>query len=205
MSEAVTVRRGVADDAAAIAGVHVAAWREEHRGLLPAHILQHVSMRQSCNGWRRVLSAAVTPRPVVVVATSDARVTGFVVVSASRDADANDDTGEVQAIYVDPQFWGGGIGGRLLQEGLKALRMCDFGVATLWVLSGNARAMRFYARRGWRFDGATRPQRIGAVTLTDLRLRRALTGGCAGPPTVHVPMSARSGTRLSADDVSPGA
>lgn len=33
--------------------------------------------------------------------------------------------------------------------------------AYLWVLDGNERAIRFYERQGFRFDGATKPDDVG--------------------------------------------
>jgi hypothetical protein len=56
-----------------------------------------------------------------------------------------------------------------MSAALVALRGADFTTATLWVLGTNARARRFYERRGWQPDGASKLHDWGAFVATDLR------------------------------------
>lgn len=46
--------------------------------------------------------------------------------------------------------------------------------ATLWVLEANARARRFYERKGWAVDGAAREEEVGGRRVTEVRYRRLL-------------------------------
>jgi GNAT superfamily N-acetyltransferase len=64
--------------------------------------------------------------------------------------------GWLERLYVHPDAWGSGVGGRLHDEGLAALRKMGSTVASLWVLTENVRARAFYERRGWRLNGEER-------------------------------------------------
>jgi tRNA dimethylallyltransferase len=93
--------------------------------------------------WRETLS---DPAARVVVAAKAGAIVG---VASVRD-------GWLDALYVVPEEWGKGLAGRLHDEALRLLADDGAASARLWVLEDNARARRFYERRGWRPDGAER-------------------------------------------------
>jgi ribosomal protein S18 acetylase RimI-like enzyme len=85
----------------------------------------------------------------VFVAEVEGRVVGWIIVSSSRDEDADPGvTGEVQAVYVLAEHWGTGVGRALWLRGLEHLASLGLETATLWVLAGNHRAIRFYRNAG---------------------------------------------------------
>ena len=51
---------------------------------------------------------------------------------------------EIEKLYVEPAFQGGGIGAELLEYAVSKL-----GARWLWALEKNAGALRFYARHGF--------------------------------------------------------
>ncbi len=55
---------------------------------------------------------------------------------------------EIEKLYVDPFFQGGGVGGRLIEYAIREL-----GADRLWVLEKNTRATAFYQRHGFRPTG----------------------------------------------------
>ena len=63
--------------------------------------------------------------------------------------------GSLEALYVMPDEWGGGVGSALHDRAVGELRPLG-NEARLWVLEANARARRFYERRGWQLDGRER-------------------------------------------------
>jgi GNAT superfamily N-acetyltransferase len=71
----------------------------------------------------------------------------------------------LNAIHVDPAYVGHGVGKRLMVDALAHLGER----AVLWVLAGNDRARRFYAKGGWAFDGTTRVEDWGGVPVSQLR------------------------------------
>ena len=172
------IRLAEFDDADSMAAVHVESWRAAYRGLVPQHVLDGVSHARQADIWRDILRAQ-DGQTLVVVGGKDSEVGGFVNVGRSRDEDAASTVGELRKIYLREQWWNIGAGRLLHDAGLDLLRV-GFDEATLWVLDGNERAGSFYARRGWRADGAVKSQERGGVALPELRYRRALevTGDC---------------------------
>ena len=157
------VRRAVAADAEAVARVHVAAWQSGYRGLLPDDLLASLSVRQRTEQWHGRLAGAQDATTWV----AGEPVLGFASVGPSRDDDAPAGTGELYALYVHPAAWRTGVGSRLMTAALDVLG----DAATLWVLEGNERARLFYARHGWRPDGARKQDSRGAAVLDEVRYR----------------------------------
>ncbi|MFJ4898995.1 GNAT family N-acetyltransferase [Streptomyces sp. NPDC088727] len=75
---------------------------------------------------------------------------------------------ELYQVGVLPHVWGHGVGGALHREFVvRAVAAgCTEGVLECW--ASNTRAQRFYARHGWRRDGARRP---GPMDSDYVRLR----------------------------------
>ncbi|MGH8960238.1 MAG: GNAT family N-acetyltransferase [Jatrophihabitantaceae bacterium] len=170
------VRPAKAEDAAAIAVVHVRSWQGAYRGLLPQHFLDGLDAARRLAAWERSLAADDWPRSGALVAVDGADVIGFVHVLPSRDDDADPATvGEVSSIYVRPDVVGTGVGRSLMQGAIEALRSARYASATLWVLADNARAIAFYEAGGWRPDGTRKQDELAGVEITEARYRRALT------------------------------
>jgi tRNA dimethylallyltransferase len=93
--------------------------------------------------WREAIADAGGS---VLVAERGGRIAG---VAAAKD-------GWLNGLYVVPEEWGNGVADRLHDEALRALAAAGSTTARLWVLEDNARARRFYERRGWRRDGSER-------------------------------------------------
>ena len=132
----IQVRPARAGDAAVIADIWESGWRDGHVGNVP-----------------EVLVAARTPESFraraagriadATVAEVDGEVAGFVMVG--RD--------EVEQVYVAAAHRGRGVAAVLLTEAERQVAAGGHPVAWLAVAPGNARARRFYERRGWSDDG----------------------------------------------------
>ena len=171
MHDAVRVRRATPDDAEAIAAIHTRAWHVAYRHVFPPERLE--TFASDASGWRETLRPP-QERAAVLVAERGGAVAGFASVGASRDDDAREASGELYAIYVDPDAWGGGAGRELLRAAEEALRAAGFDEATLWVLEQNPRARRFYEAGGWRLDEARKDDRFFGVDVTEVRYRKRL-------------------------------
>lgn len=166
----IRLRRATVDDAYEIAVVHVNSWREAYVGQVPAPFLEALSFERRESMWRSSLEVqSGDHRPWV--AESDSGIVGFVSVGLSRDNDATTTTGEVYAIYVEPECWSRGIGRELLRHASRDLREHGFLVATLWVLASNERARRFYEWSNWHFEGKRRTETIGSAEVEEVRYR----------------------------------
>jgi ribosomal protein S18 acetylase RimI-like enzyme len=164
------IRPATPDDADAIAGVHVRTWQGAYAHVFPLEELAAISAEERARGWRVMLQRS----PRTHVAEVDGEVVGFASAGPSRDEDG-EGLGELYAIYVDPEHWGGGAGRQLAVWADGALRGEGFAVATLWVLEDNPRARRFYEAGGWRVDGATRTGVHLGVETREVRYRKDLS------------------------------
>ena len=78
----------------------------------------------------------------------DGKSVGFACVGKSKDTDGAD---EVIAIYLLKEYQGKKLGCALLKEAIS--RLSDSRKIVLWVLQGNDRAIRFYQKFGFAFNG----------------------------------------------------
>jgi GNAT superfamily N-acetyltransferase len=156
----VLIRRAVPEDAPAVARVHVRSWQAAYRGLLPAEYLD--TLRPEDRAASYDFAATDPRRPHTFVAVDGPEVLGFATTAPSRDPEFPGH-GEVCALYVDPEKWGGGIGAALISAARARLFGQGFRNALLWVLAGNARADRFYRIDGWVPNGVRRTDLVWDV------------------------------------------
>lgn len=160
------IRAATVGDARAIAEVQVAGWHAAYRGLMPDATLDACTVEVREPKWAQNLAEAGGPRTTVLV--REGRVIGFACVGPSRDEPRS---AEVWALYVAPDAWGTGAGRALLEDGLASLDARGYASTTLWVLRGNARAIRFYEAANFVIDG----EKLGHDGLPTLRMRRLRT------------------------------
>ncbi len=86
----------------------------------------------------------------ILVAKDGNKVIGFVGYGAYRD-NSLPEYGEIYAIYMLEAYYGKKIGYELLNAAFE--KLADYKKIAVWVLKGNERAIRFYERYGFRFDG----------------------------------------------------
>ena len=166
------IRRAQATDAGAIAVVHVQAWREAYAGLMPAETLASLSVDERAARWRRILGE---PDPATGTATFVAGVPGASTVAfgscgqqRAQDLAGAGFDGEFQAIYVLRAAQRRGIGRALMAEMARHLAGRSFRGASLWVLSGNHPACRFYEALGGRVVGEREERRADGLVLAQL-------------------------------------
>lgn len=158
-------------DAMAVARVHVRAWQIGYRGLLPQDYLD--GLRVEDRASRYDFANADPRRPATLVAVQNGAIRGFATTMPCGDAGVPL-CGELCALYVDPPWWGRGVGAALSAAARDRLREQGFRDAVLWLLAGNERGARFYRRDGWRTDGASRKDVVWGVEVDEARYRRAL-------------------------------
>ncbi len=164
--ETFTTRTPGPGDAAALAELHVATWREAYGHLLPEDYFsdEHITGRHRM--WDHVLQH---PRDDVAVrvAEVDGEIIGFAWAGPAAGLDGEDPPRDHQlyAIYVAAPRHGSGAGQALLDDVLGD------GPAMLWVATQNPRAIAFYLRNGFRFDGVEQVD-PHAPRITDARMVR---------------------------------
>lgn len=165
------LRRAASSDADELAGVHVRSWQDGYRGLLPDDYLD--GLRPEDRASRYSLDDGDPASPTTIVAVASGNISGFATTAHARDDDVAG-LGELCALYVDPAAWGSGVGRALVEAAREQLAGQGFRSAVLWVLVGNDRAERFYARDGWEPDGSRRLSEVWGATVDERRCWRAL-------------------------------
>ncbi len=169
------IRPATAADAGRIAVVHVRSWQGAYRGLMPQEYLDGLDPAARAAGWERSLRELDWSRSGVLVAEEDGALAGFAGFGPARAEDEDPArVGEVRAIYLLPEAWGRGTGGRLMAAALARLTQAGYAEAILWVLGTNARARRFYEAGGWAADGGTLDDDSRGFRISEVRYRRPL-------------------------------
>ena len=142
------LRPATAEDAVAVAEVWHRGWHDGHAG----HVPDGLTAARTLPAFRERSAAAVG---VTTVAELDGRVAGFVMVVGD----------EVEQVFVDREHRGTGLAALLLEEAERQVARQGYDEAWLAVVSGNARARRFYERCGW-VDAGDLPYEVSAAGET---------------------------------------
>jgi ribosomal protein S18 acetylase RimI-like enzyme len=168
----VAVRNASPEDAAAIADIQIRTWQVAYAHVFPGSSLAALSNTHERRSrfWRERIEEP-RKRDHILVAGFGAEPSGFASLGGSR---VDESLGEVYAIYVLPEAWGGGVGRALMATALEHLGADGFPEAMLWVLEDNPRARAFYERSGWSLDDAARDEVFLDTTVRELCYRIAL-------------------------------
>ena len=139
--------------------VHYQSWQETYAGLVDPGFLAGLSLEKQ-------IAAARNKPGNTLIAKDGETVMGFAAYGPCRDKDLPG-WGEVRAIYVLRAYQGQKVGRRLMEAALEQL--ADYPRIALWVLKGNEKAIRFYERCGFRFDGTERDITLG-TPVTEQRM-----------------------------------
>lgn len=132
-------------DAEDLARVHVAAWRQTYRGLLPEAYLARMSEAAHARRFaRRLLQPG--PDDVTLAAADRWGLVGYAEAGPSRRGVPGE--AEIQTLYLLRPAQGRGLGRQLLAEAARALAAHGARSLVISVLRDNQRARAFYERMG---------------------------------------------------------
>lgn len=140
------IRPARLEDAPDIARVFISAWQDSYPGILPFELLQAMSPKGQTTRWEKAISAR--PPRAVIVASLGTLICGVVCFGPARDT-ALGFEGEIQALYVDPAFYGRGAGRNLLKAAFKTLSIYGISSCALWS-NALAQSRFFYEAMGAR-------------------------------------------------------
>jgi GNAT superfamily N-acetyltransferase len=142
---ALRVRKARRDDAREIARIYIESWHDAYPGIVPASLLQAMTLCGQAARWR----AAIAAREAVFAARHQKHgIVGMTSFGPARDRSLGLD-GEVYTLYVDPAFYGEGVGRALLSEAFAELRRRGLNSCIIWAHAKNP-ARFFYERLGGR-------------------------------------------------------
>jgi ribosomal protein S18 acetylase RimI-like enzyme len=166
----VRIRAAIPGDAQAIARVHIEAWRESYRALVPEHVIEALSVDRNTGMWAAVLAGGGSSIVHVVerlgIAANEGEIVGFGSATDARSP-ALGASGEITAIYLLENVKRRGIGRMLLKGLLGALAERGHRSAGLWVLADNHGTRRFYEALGGR-PGAPRLVTDGPADMHEI-------------------------------------
>ena len=82
------------------------------------------------------------------------------------------DTSEIGAIYILKEYYGKGVGYKLISFALNELK--DTKQTSLWVIKNNVCAINFYKKVGFKFEGKEQVVEFG-TPITEVRM---IKGNC---------------------------
>lgn len=131
--------------------VHFTSWQEAYRGIVCDRYLDLMTVEATTARARKFPENTL-------IAKDKEKVVGFAVYGASRDEDLPD-AGEVIALYVLSEYYDRKIGYRLMNEAVSKLE--EYNTIFVWVLEKNERAISFYHKYGFEFDGCKKEWNLG--------------------------------------------
>lgn len=143
---ALHIRQARLDDAADVAQVYIDSWHDTYPGVLPSALLRAMTPRGQTTRWQAAIRTQ--GRETVLVADSRHGIIGMASAGPSRDRELGFD-GEIYTLYVDPSYFGLGIGRALMSGAFAALRQNGMSSCVVWAHAKN-HARFFYEAMGGR-------------------------------------------------------
>ena len=153
------------DDLWAIADIFTRSWKAAYVGIVPQDVLDGLSTDER---YARFMANGLYPSVVLV---DGAKYMGIATVHAARDQEYAG-WGEVVAVYMQPEYFGRGLGERILRGAERLLTEMGHDDIYLWALKDNARARRFYEKMGYELSGDEKVIEIGGCELREVRYVR---------------------------------
>lgn len=148
-------------DAAAIASLYVRTRREAYAAFFPAAYLAAMSVDSHTAEWDGRLSSDEQDMHTYV-AESDNGLAGFTRCGLRERCAVQ---AEIEFMYVAPEHWRSGLGTRLMDHAVEALRSQGATRAALTVYSENHRARAFYEHCGWTQTGSEQEVEKGGAMI----------------------------------------
>ena len=130
--------------------VHWQTWRESYDDLLPPEFQETMTLDRC-----RFFSQKYPEN--TLIAMDGKKVVGFI--SYGNYHDETIQAGEIIALYVLKDYYGKGVSKQLMHAAFAALD--PFSEIYLWVLKENKRAIAFYQKMGFTFDGQEQILELG--------------------------------------------
>jgi GNAT superfamily N-acetyltransferase len=174
----VSVRPARPGDVPEIARIQVETWRAAYDEILPAAVLESLTVEAAVPAWTAAVTEPPTPRHHVLVALEQQRLVGFTAVAPADDLEEGDPdpdaTVMISPLLVEPRWGRRGHGSRLLAAAVDHARDDGQRRAIAWLPTADAASLDFFRSAGWEADGYARALDTGAGEVRELRLHVAL-------------------------------
>jgi GNAT superfamily N-acetyltransferase len=143
----IRIREAKPKDFAKVAEMHYPVWRQSWTGILADFVLDLLGPK----GWATETYPQILNRHgwSMWIAESGGKTLGMTIFGPDS---ANPDHVQVDALYIAEESQRHGIGGRLLNQALRANPSSD---VILWCAEQNGKARSFYEKKNFQIDGRT--------------------------------------------------
>ena len=140
----IQIRKASFNDIPNIACIHVDAWLDTYRGIIPDEYLDQLTYQKRAEQHQKLMS---DERKCLFVAEDEKEgVVGFVIGGDERGV-LDDFDAEIYAIYLKKSFHGQGIGKKLILTIGQFLKSKHYKKCLVWVLTQNPN-IYFYSKLG---------------------------------------------------------
>ena len=178
----VSARPARPDDVPEIARIQVDTWRICYLAILPAAVIEALSIELALAAWEQAVTAPPSPRHHVLVAQDQEPVVGFVAFGPADDLEPEDperDDARARPAARRTALGRRGHGSRLLAAAVDLARLDGMTRATAWIPEGDVVSREFFESAGWAPDGLARALDTGAGELREIRLHASLAEAAA--------------------------
>jgi len=165
----IKIRKATIDDAEGIAKVHVDTWKRCYKGIVPDSYLASLNYDDKTKGWKNGLINGLEEN--CIIAELNGETIAWVTFGKNRD-NRSKDIYELYGIYVLSEYWGSEIGLTLFNHAINKIKNHNPSKITLWVLAENKRAITFYNKNGFEYDGTQKTIDIGDEELSEIRYQK---------------------------------
>ena len=145
--------------------IHWKSWHETYPGLMPDDYLTNITLEKCIKMAHR------WPENTFLLKVDD-KIVGFSCIRKSADAEG---VNEIVAIYLLKEYHGKGLGYALLNQ--TVAQFAEREKIVLWVLQGNERAINFYKKFGFDFNGNQKPLPFGVELQMEMNPSIKLSKG----------------------------
>lgn len=149
----VFIQKALPEDAAVLAHIICESWKSAYKEIIPPDRLNlYTDLGRRTEMFEKVLQSG---KGNFYMALVSGKPCGLIFFGDTRDENIQG-IAEIIAVYTLEEYWGKGIGKRIMDHALSVIRRLGYKSVILWVFEGNTRARRFYEKFGFVFDGTVK-------------------------------------------------
>ena len=176
----IIIHRVVPEDAYEYTAVHSACWRDAYAGIISDEYLSDMAAEQDQRA-EKIRQTLLDPGDIeFYCAAYEGKMIGRLIFNRCHDEDKSN-AGEITAIYLLAEFWDKGYGKQMMNFALDALKSLGYSEVIVWVLVNNTRALRFYEKCGFLYDGVKKEIDLGQPMIVVRLVLKQVPPATQGP------------------------
>lgn len=165
----ITIRLAIPSDASGMAETSIRSWEVAYKDILPIDYIREKNTTRMEQFKHNITDENENSYVIQI----DNKTIGIMKIAPPVDDDLDDNYYELHYIYLQPNYFGQGIGAQAVDFAFDKVRELGKKYISLWVFSENENSIKFYEKCGFRRDGRTAIQDRGKATVI-IRMRKDL-------------------------------